>query len=438
MSTSAFGSTSTFLKKNGEKAITVTLCLLPIILVSLFAGLLINNSHTDSCHPSNYVCESAIVVDNSPNKPTSQPTSQPSSQPQPDYASNLAKAKAEAAASMARAGEGFAPAGMPGASEGFAPLVRSKYNCKDAKLVGGPTQASKSETNKYFAASITFIILLSIIFVLSFFWNVDDGAHRHSYWYYCLKKDKLSDDDLPKFWGVMIGGPSILILIILTIVFLAKKPHGIKEKHAAKKTHDIKEKHAAFSISLIGMLIALGCFLPFVVAETTSKVTSIIIGTIVLIIAVGTAILHTTEADNLTQGFLDKAINNTTMKILPFLMAIVALGNLGAIGYGIKGKKYDKPSIVFMITQAVSAILLIACIGFYYNYKSKCNSHSSAICKPIDKSTYDEDGNLETGIDCKPVTNMPISKSTVTKTCIALSVLMALTQIVGIGAAIKS
>lgn len=409
-----------------EKVITGGLCIIPVILVGLYTYLLITNSDTDLCHPENYTCSAPLIngveqkgqQPQQPQKPVNPPEPN-SSQPQ-SMASNLEKAREAAAAAMENATkDNFASVQM----------VTSKYSCKDPELVNGPKQLSSSESKTYKIAAIILIVIL-ILFTFSVSIKTTENVthlDENLLVYGSTHYDRLNPSDKTKYKTLWLLVLSTIVIGILGSVYLAK--------------NTIKDTHIGFSSSLIGIFIGIFAFLVINWPDTDSLTIYIFrlimaIGTILLII--GTAILHTTESDNLQNGFLKTAINNTIMKIVPILMGVVALGNLGAIGFGIKTHKKGKASIVFMIAQGISALLLITCIGFYYDYKSKCNSHSVGICKPIDKPKYNEDGSLDTSIYCKQITGMTISKDKVKNMSIAMCVLTILTQIVGFIAAIMS
>ncbi len=407
-----------------EKVITGGLCIIPVILVGLYTYLLITNSDTDLCHPENYSCSAPLIngvpqKDQQPQQPQ-QPVNPPepsSSQPQ-SMASNLEKAMEAAAAAMENATkDNFAPVQM----------VTSKYSCNPPDLVNGPKQLSSSESKTYKTAAIILIVIL-ILFTFSVSIKEKDARDNGILLVYGSSNyDKLDPSDKTKYKTLWLLVLSTIAIGILGSIYLAK--------------NTIKDTHIGFSSSLVGIFLAIFIFLVIYWPDTDSLTIYIFrlimaIATILLII--GTAILHTTESDNLQNGFLKTAINNTTMKIVPILMGVVALGNLGAIAFGVKTHKKDKASIVFMIAQGISAILLITCIGFYYDYKSKCGSHSVAICKPIDKPKYNEDGSLDTSIYCKQITGMTISKDKVKNMSIGMCVLTILTQIVGFIAAIMS
>ena len=410
-----------------EKLITIVLCILPITLVILFAYILIDKSKSDLCNPANYSCElpfsTGVGLQNQPQNQPQKAT--PAAPDSTAYGSNLAKAKAAAAKAMANAN----------AKEGdnFVAVSSIKHQCiAPGKLINGPTKQGSMKV--YTAVTIILMIILILFVIIVSLGFTDDNTHEKLINFLINFDDehKLNtlepEKDIPiaKTIGLLI--PASIVIVILTIVYLAKQPNTIKEQHAA------------FSISLIGMFTAIIASIRLIspIPNMISYILTILMFIALVALIVGTIMLHTTEIENLKKGYLSTAVNNTAMKSIPIFMGIVALCNLGAIGYGVKHHKTSKSGIIFMITQGISFILLVACIGFYYNYKFKCDSHSVITCKPVERNTYDKDGSLNTEIYCKPITNMPVSTNTVSNMGIAMCVLMTLTQIVGVGAAVMS
>ena len=405
------------------------LCILPIALVILFAYILIGKSKTDLCNSMNYSCDlpfsSGIGLQNQPQNATPSNKTQISQiTDSTTYGSNLAKAKAAASIAMTKAN----------AKDGdtFAAVSSIKHQCiAQAKLINGPEK--QGSMKGYTAATIILMVIL-ILFVVIITLGLEDENASDKLINFLIKFDEdhklntLAEENVPRAKTIGLLIPTSIIIVILTIVYLAKQPNTIKEKHAA------------FSISLIGMFMAVIASIKLISPNPNmiSYILTIIIFIALVALIIGTIILHTTETKNLTSGYLSTAVNNTAMKTIPIFMGIVALCNLGAIGYGVKHHKTSKTGIIFMITQGISLILLVACIGFYYNYKFKCDSHSVATCKPVENHKYNKDGSLDTEIYCKPVTNMSVSASTVSNMGIAMCVLMTLTQIVGVGAAVMA
>lgn len=415
-----------------EKILGGGLCILPVILMIVLATLLITNSHTDLCHADNYTCNTPIIIDEKPAEQPQKPAEQPAIvQPSnsansstPQFISDIDKAKADLERARSQSNSAFIDT-----NEHFDPLeIKNKYNCNDAILVGGPKKASNSTSKTYQIIGIVLLVILILITMWVMF-NKSYGVLDQKILYITkfFSPNSIGIHDRSAIWYLYSLIITALISLILSIFYL------VTEKN-------VKGNYLVFSINLICILVGIVCLLNLYAAATSNiaNVIKIILMVISIIIIIGTSILNTTETDNLNKGFLNTAINNTTMKIIPFLIGIVALGNLLSIGYGIKTHQHGKAAITFMVTQGISVILLIAFIAFYYDYKSKCSSHSIATCKPVPKYTYDDEGNLVTTLICEPKTYMPVSKTAVTNTSIAMIVLMAITQIVGLGAVIIS
>ena len=364
------------------------LCVLPILLLVIFAISFSIKTNRDLCNASNYTCD----------PPTSNPTTNTSTTTTTKV-QNQVQTKISEKFDIRSCG---APRPKPGDS-----LIDSSSSIKGYKII-----------------SYVFICFTVLVIVLiGFFHELD----RKRLWSILIKRGNVgmnvAETSSYRVWWMSLI--LILALIITTIVYLAKK-----QKQA-------NNTHIGFSISFINLLIALilamfytsekkvSAFF-FAKPDSPTSYAYVILGLILVIFVIGTIYFHTSQEENLDEGKITYAINESVVNMMAPIMLVIALANLlvgGGILVGIK--KADKPRILFGGTQLISGILLIAGAAYFYNYKAKCSS-ATVVCDYKSRTI-----NRTSGEDmCIPDSGMSMTHTSAVTMSTSINVIMALTQIV--------
>lgn len=370
------------------------LCVLPVLVLVIFAISFSIKTKRDLCNASNYTCA----------PPTSNPTTTTST-----TTSTKPKTNAQNQALPQKLYEKFD--------------IRS---CGEAHPKPSDSLIDSSSSIKgYKIISYVFICFTVLVIVLiGFFHELD----RKRLWSILIKRGNIvmnaADTSSYRVWWMSLI--LILALIITTIVYLAKK-----QKQA-------NNTHIGFSISFINLLIALilamfytsekkvSAFF-FAKPDSPTSYAYVILGLILVIFVIGTIYFHTSQEENLDEGKITYAINESVVNMMAPIMLVIALANLlvggGMVLFGIK--KADKPRILFGGTQLISGILLIAGAAYFYNYKAKCSS-ATVVCDYRSKNI-----NRTSGEDmCIPDSGMSMTHTGAVTMSTSINVIMALTQIV--------
>ena len=185
--------------------------------------------------------------------------------------------------------------------------------------------------------------------------------------------------------------------------------------------------YLAFNLSLIALFALLG--LSDIVSNEAfiPRPLAYIFFMILIALIAGTIYMFKFQEDNIKEGKISHAINEAIIAMTPPMMALMVLISVGVAGYHLL---MDDGSTVFGITQVISILVLLACIGMYYDYSKKCRN-SVRICKLRNPTDYK---GVEGGITeymCVPSTGMNITPTTITNMGIAVSVIIGLNNIVG-------
>jgi hypothetical protein len=291
---------------------------------------------------------------------------------------------------------------------------------------------SSSSLNGYIGTAI-FFILLVIALLISYYFFTELGTDRNkkTIWRYFFTNAGLDIDDESIIWTFRGALILIAVLLIASVIYL-----GMSRK--ANKANNV---HIGFSISFINILITLilTMFLSSNKSFSTffftkpSNYTSygyVILSLILIIFIIGTIYFHTSQKENLDEGKITYAINESVVNMMAPIMLVISLANLliggGMIKNSMKQKQIDKLRLTFGITQIISGILLVAGAAYFYNYKAKCSSATITCAyssKNIDRGSGED--------MCTPYSGMSMTHSSSVTMGISLSVIMSLIQIVG-------
>ena len=291
---------------------------------------------------------------------------------------------------------------------------------------------SSSSLNGYIGTAIFFILLvIALLISYYFFTELGTAQNKKSIWVYWWNRAGINDNEISIARTFMYFTILIAVLLIASVVYL-----GMSRK--ANKANNV---HIGFSISFINILITL-ILTMFLSSEKSfsaffftkpSNYTSygyVILSLILIIFIIGTIYFHTSQKENLDEGKITYAINESVVNMMAPIMLVISLANLliggGMIKNSMKQKQIDKLRLTFGITQIISGILLVAGAAYFYNYKAKCSSATITCAyssKNIDRGSGED--------MCTPYSGMSMTHSSSVTMGISLSVIMSLIQIVG-------
>jgi hypothetical protein len=370
------------------------MCLIPWILVVMWTATFVNKTKSDECNAENYKCEAPVKAAYGSSSSSTPTTTIPSST-QPTTNINDDKQKEIGALTATTT-----------TKEGFISSATTDLDATDCgqtpiKRISEPKANSAKTFNAFTTLSIISIVVMVALIV---------GC----IWYY---------NYIGSGSGFEIQKACLVIVVIISIIFsiMMSVFLGLKNKMYTS---------AAFHTSIISFLSIIIVAIKYFTGSnwpTWSIVSYAVLGLLTILMLFGTMFIHTFQKDNLEKGKYTHAVNEAISAIVPPFMIIYVLISL-LLGVGTIA---TKGSVPFSITQMISAILLMACIGMYYKYKVDCNN-SVPMCRNDLITTLSKDKKKRTiSSACIPDTGMTIKTKTIINMGVAMSVLMGINQLIG-------